>query len=1033
MANSEDVLNEKERATNGIFFTDATDTKPEVWERLKRIQEEETEKAKKEAAQEKALIEKLHYQILKDGSVQYLNDAEQICFTDHGRYIEVDPSLQYDRETVIAMLMFAQEKFNGNIELTGTPEFKKFAIDIMIEENLKLNLKDPEQFALKEQLLKLRESELKNSEPDTTDKEAEEKNDTQVKTSQSLRVQVGNDPDSFTNVNAQAYRDVADIRGLTMDVEDLAATGLTARQIRDQLTKDGKLDFLDVTDRDNFIIGVRATLGIPSRSTEDGKAEFDVWLRDYQQRKGQTLEPNSQEKNSSVIESKIEVTPSNQGKLIDFGVAPYEHNPSARASFYVMLENENGRHTTWGVDLQRVIKQKNVELGDTIQLENKGAMPVVLPNGKEVKKNIWDIEIFEKNQNHVEQTLDYNNLEHEFDDLLMQTPPPEFHNDPNYQASLDADFDFLDQDYMQEGIEQVDPEIKVESQESLTQTTLETGKAELAQDSKHASEKQPESPQAYYTRDEVVIGQYALTRALELAEKPYSGEINANRLKEIHGYIFQDSLGNSTYSPGQFREDAENWTGRRVLKDSNFSPDRYLVHYLPSSKIDAKLNEVLSAVDIEALKTMDKDAAARSLAKLYSDLDFIHPFYEGNSRSIRFLTQEIADKAGLSINWSNTNSSNDARNELYIARDRAVLQRAFQEGVFNSESDARNASRFIHNTQNLKDMDAIMLDVVVSKAEALKSKKEETPKNNEVRFDSGYLDKPLAENDTSLMEYQVGKELKKFIPSDKPIAVLMLTPPGEYREQTKNQVLKEKGENIVYAHHGAFAEKPFYPLVKEHPATWTKALAQGAMAEKKNLMFHGNYHDSENLERAVRKLKQAGYRVEIKAIPVHEMVSALQDQTHVIKASVQPYSSEELKQRYEDFAKTVLHLQAVKGLIDRIEIVDPILQKSRVDVEYNATQDSWGKERAAVAEIIALMQHAPLTDQDLMAIENKIDSTIANVRTTKTPFTDQSIVALQHLRTDVERIEKNQDLDKEQQQTYQNNSATENPRPRPAP
>lgn len=937
MANSEDVLNEKERAANGIFFTDAPDAKPEVWERLKRIQEEEIENAKKEAAQEKALIEKLHYQILKDGSVQYLNDAEQICFTDHGRYIEVDPNLEYDRETVIAMLMFAQEKFNGNIELTGTPEFKKFAIDIMIEENLKLNLKDPEQFALREQLLKLKESEQVDSKE-------------KLKSSPAQQVDL---PQALSD-QPQASR------------------------------------------------------------VQDG-SQLD-------------LQNNPVPKGDDPIVQ----TPASQGKLIDFGVAPYEHNPSARASFYVMLENENGRHTTWGVDLQRVIEQKNVELGDTIQLDNKGAMPIILPNGKEVKKNIWDIEIFEKNQNHVEQNLDYNDLEHEFDDLLMQSPPPEFHNDANYQASLDADFDFLDQDYMQEGIEQVNHEVKVEAQESLTQTALETDKAELTQDSKDASEKQPESPQAYYTRDEVVIGQYALTRALELAEKPYNGEINADRLKEIHGYIFQDSLGNSTYSPGQFREDAENWTGRRVLKDSNFSPDRYLVHYLPSSKIDAKLNEILGAVDIEALKSMDKEAAAKSLAKLYSDLDFVHPFYEGNSRSIRFLTQEIADRAGLSVNWSNTNSSNDARNELYIARDRAVLQRAFQEGVFTSESDSRSASRFIHNTQNLKSMDAIMLDVVVSKAEALKLKQEGTPKNNEVRFDSGYIDKPAVENDTGLMDFQVGKELKKFTSTDKPVATLMLTPPGEYREQAKNKVLQEKGGNVVYAHHGAFAEKPFYPLVKEHPATWTKALAQGAMAEKKNLMFHGNYHDSENLERAVRKLKQAGYRIEIKAIPVHEMVSALQDQTHTIKATAPTFSSEELKQRHEDFSKTVLQLQAVKGLIDRIEIIDPKTDKSRVDVEYNATQDSWGKERVAVAEIIALMQHAPLTDQDLMAIENKIDSTIANVRTTKTPFTDQSIVALQHLRSDVERIEKNQDQEKEQQQTYQNKSATENPRPRPA-
>ena len=100
------------------------------------------------------------------------------------------------------------------------------------------------------------------------------------------RVQVGKDPNSFTNTNAQAYREVSDKRGLTSEIEDLAAQGLTARQIRDNLKADGKLDFLDITDQDSFVVGVRASLGIPSRADVDGQQEYEAWLKDYNQRKG---------------------------------------------------------------------------------------------------------------------------------------------------------------------------------------------------------------------------------------------------------------------------------------------------------------------------------------------------------------------------------------------------------------------------------------------------------------------------------------------------------------------------------------------------------------------------------------------------------------------------------------------------------------------------------------------------------------------------------------------------------------------------
>jgi hypothetical protein len=62
---------------------------------------------------------------------------------------------------------------------------------------------------------------------------------------------------------------------------------------------------------------------------------------------------------------------------------------------------------------------------------------------------------------------------------------------------------------------------------------------------------------------------------------------------------------------------------------------------------------------------------------LYGDLDHAHSFYDGNSRTLREFTRSLADAAGYELNWSSTNVTAAERNCLYVARDIAVLERAF--------------------------------------------------------------------------------------------------------------------------------------------------------------------------------------------------------------------------------------------------------------------------------------------------------------------------------------------------------------------
>lgn len=67
------------------------------------------------------------------------------------------------------------------------------------------------------------------------------------------------------------------------------------------------------------------------------------------------------------------------GKLIDHGKAPYKNDRGNRASYYVKLENADGKeNTTWGVDLERAVSESGVKAGDRVELESKGRQPVTI-------------------------------------------------------------------------------------------------------------------------------------------------------------------------------------------------------------------------------------------------------------------------------------------------------------------------------------------------------------------------------------------------------------------------------------------------------------------------------------------------------------------------------------------------------------------------------------------------------------------------------------------------------------------------------
>lgn len=97
------------------------------------------------------LLESITYEMKRDGSVLYLV-RDRPAFVDHGQQILMHKATNEDDEAVLAAVLLAKEKWGGKIELTGTEEFKRRALVVMLKHNVDVQLKNPQQEALRREL-----------------------------------------------------------------------------------------------------------------------------------------------------------------------------------------------------------------------------------------------------------------------------------------------------------------------------------------------------------------------------------------------------------------------------------------------------------------------------------------------------------------------------------------------------------------------------------------------------------------------------------------------------------------------------------------------------------------------------------------------------------------------------------------------------------------------------------------------------------------------------------------------------------------
>ncbi len=131
-----------------------------------------------------------------------------------------------------------------------------------------------------------------------------------------------------------------------------------------------------------------------------------------------------------------------------------------------------------------------------------------------------------------------------------------------------------------------------------------------------------------------------LIKQMELLKNPIKGNFSKTHLMNIHKFIFEDIYPFA----GKIRRE-------QISKADTM--------FYPPNLIDRELDKVFAKIkEKNMLKETDKEKVFDHLAYVMAELNIIHPFREGNGRSIREFIRLMAKRMGYDLNWGNVEKEN---------------------------------------------------------------------------------------------------------------------------------------------------------------------------------------------------------------------------------------------------------------------------------------------------------------------------------------------------------------------------------------
>lgn len=165
---------------------------------------------------------------------------------------------------------------------------------------------------------------------------------------------------------------------------------------------------------------------------------------------------------------------------------------------------------------------------------------------------------------------------------------------------------------------------------------------------------------------------YASSRILELAQTPIQGNFDYAHMKAIHRYIFQDIYewaGQERVAPlGTFMVKSGPDVVHYPLGDPT-APQMSYQYYPAGPVLGQAANEQyrrLSKMDL--LRGLDHETFVAELAEIWGELNVIHSFREGNTRTQFVFFSQLSEQAGWKLDPALFAPSTPACKEFVAAR-----------------------------------------------------------------------------------------------------------------------------------------------------------------------------------------------------------------------------------------------------------------------------------------------------------------------------------------------------------------------------
>ncbi len=163
-------------------------------------------------------------------------------------------------------------------------------------------------------------------------------------------------------------------------------------------------------------------------------------------------------------------------------------------------------------------------------------------------------------------------------------------------------------------------------------------------------------------------------KLVELYEEPIKGNFDAEHLKAIHRYLF---------------EDIYDWAG--VYRNVDMQKATGFTNH---NDIDRFLKGELALMNEEFASVTNEYALAAFLATYYAQLMIIHPFREGNGRAGReFLREFVFEKTkntsfgSYEIDWTKFDGEAMLKDIQFSLVFRGVMEREFQKALVRVDID----------------------------------------------------------------------------------------------------------------------------------------------------------------------------------------------------------------------------------------------------------------------------------------------------------------------------------------------------------